>query len=504
MITLIDNFLNKITMYRLVLYFLIVLLVVGIILGALGVISYSPLSIIFSSILLTAVCYLTNQIFAGVFDAPANTESAYITALILALIIAPSTNFASYLFAIVAGILSMATKYILAIKKKHIFNPVAIAVSLTALFAGSSANWWVGTAWMMPFVVIGGLLIARKVRREDVIFWFIAASFLTIVTAGFIKGSDILMLVKTVVFDSPIFFFAFVMLTEPLTSPPTKKLQIIYAFLVGFLFTPYVRIGNIFFTPELALIVGNIFSYIVSPKEKLILELKSIIKIAPDTFDFVFPLTKKLAYTPGQYMEWTLPHDNVDSRGNRRYFTLASSPTEDNLRLGIKFGSPPSSYKTAILKGSGKIVAGERAGEFTLPKDSNEKLVFMAGGIGITPFRSMLKYLIDTNQKRDIVLFYSSKKASEAVYQDIFRKAEVELGVNVIYTITDDKEIPLGWTGKVGRIDENMIKAEVPDFSQRRFYLSGPHAMVEGFKKVLKDMGIENKKIKEDFFPGFI
>lgn len=503
MINFIDNFLNRITMYRLVLYFLIILLAVGVILGALGVIPYSPLSIVFSSLLFVAVCYLANQIFASVFDAPTNTESVYITALILALIIAPATNMASYLFAIVAGILAMATKYILAINKKHIFNPVAISVSLTAIFAGSSANWWVGTGVMLPLMIIGGFLIARKTRREDMVFWFLAASFLTIITAGIIKGSDIYTLIKTVIFDSPILFFAFIMLTEPLTSPSTKNWQIVYAILVGFLFAPEVHFGNIFLTPELALVIGNIFSYLVSSKEKLILQLKSIIQISPDTYDFIFPLKKRFAYISGEYMEWTLPHDKVDSRGNRRYFTLASSPTEDNLRIGVKFNHPSSSYKASLLKG-GVIVAAERAGEFTLPKDPAEKLVFMAGGIGITPFRSMLRYLIDTNQKRDIVLFYSNKKAEDVIYQDIFKEAEQKLNIKVIYTITGTKSVPFGWLGKIGRVDGDMIKTEVPDYDQRKFYLSGPHTMVEGFKKVLKEMGIDDKKIKEDFFPGFV
>jgi ferredoxin-NADP reductase/multidrug transporter EmrE-like cation transporter len=330
------------------------------------------------------------------------------------------------------------------------------------------------------------------------------ASFLTILIAGIIKNSDIFTLMKTVVFDSPIFFFAFVMLTEPITSPPTKNLQIAYAVLVGFLFAPEIHIGNIFSTPELALIVGNVFSYLVSPKEKLILKLKHIIQISPDSFDFIFPLTKKIAYLPGQYMEWTLPHDKSDSRGNRRYFTLASSPTEDHLRIGVKFNNPSSSFKRALLQSNGSLVAAQRAGEFTLPKNPKEKLVFMAGGIGITPFRSILKYLIDNNEKRDIVLLFSNKKAEDVVYQNILREAEQKLNIKVVYTITDIVNPPSGWTGKIGRIDQNVIKTEVPDYQERKFYLSGPHIMVEAFKKSLIKMGVQNKNIKEDYFPGFV
>ena len=500
----IDNFLNKITMYRLVLYFLIILLGIGVILSIFGILPFSPFSIIFSTLLFVAVCFLTNTIFSKVFNAPTNVESVYITALILALIIAPGTSINSFLFIIMAGVLSMASKYILAINKKHLFNPAAIAVSLTALFAGSSASWWVGTASMFPFVVIGGLLIARKIRREDMVFSFILASLLTIIAAGIMKNSNIFTLIQTVVFGSPIFFLAFVMLTEPLTSPPTKDLQIEYAALVGFLFASNIHIGNIYSTPELALVAGNVFSYLVSPKEKLILKLKERIQTSPDTFDFIFPLIKKISYLPGQYMEWTLPHEKADSRGNRRYFTLASSPTEDNLRIGVKFNQPSSSFKKALLKGSINIVATQRAGEFTLPSNLKQKLVFMAGGIGITPFRSILKYLIDKNENRDIILLFSNKRAEEIVYQDIFKEAQEKLDVKVIYTITDSSNPPPGWTGKTGRIDQDMIKSEVQDYRERKFYLSGPHGMVEAYKNTLKEMGVLPKNIKEDYFPGFV
>jgi ferredoxin-NADP reductase len=201
-------------------------------------------------------------------------------------------------------------------------------------------------------------------------------------------------------------------------------------------------------------------------------------------------------------MEWTLPHKNSDSRGNRRYFTLASSPTEDVLRISVKFNNPSSSFKTAML-GRGQIVAGNRAGSFTLPKDVDEKLVFMAGGIGITPFRSMIKYLLDKGEKRDVVLMYSNKKAEDTAYKDFFDQAGIT-SLKTIYTITDTENVPPTWTGKVGRIDANTILKEIPDYKERRFYISGPHVMVEAFKQTLAGLGVEKSKIKEDFFPGYV
>lgn len=89
---------------------------------------------------------------------------------------------------------------------------------------------------------------------------------------------------------------------------------------------------------------------IVSPKTKLIPILKDKIMVASSTMDFVFSPGQKLVYQPGQYMEFTLPHNATDSRGSRRYLTLASSPTESDLRIGVKFYENGSSFKKALLR----------------------------------------------------------------------------------------------------------------------------------------------------------
>lgn len=504
MIEIIDNLLNKITMYRLVLYYLIGLVTVSVIFGALNIISFTPFSIVLSVLFILIISLVTNIVFARVFGAQTNIESVYISALILALIINPPQNLHDLVFLAWVGILSMASKYILAIKNKHIFNPVAIAVALTSFATNQSANWWIGSSTLMPFVFFGGLLIVRKIRREDLVFSFFLSAIASVIFLSILKGANIYNTLDKVIFHSSLFFLAFAMLTEPLTTPPTKNLQTVYGILVGILFAPQIHLGNIFSTPELALSVGNVFAYFASPKEKLVLRLKEKIRIASDAFDFIFPLPKRLSFMPGQYMEWTVSPKNSDHRGNRRYFTLSSSPTEDNLRIGVKFYTDGSSFKKNLLSLdiNKLVVASQLAGDFVLPKDRNKKCVFVAGGIGITPFRSMLKFLLDTKQQRDIILMYSNRYFSEIVYQDILELAQKELNIKVIHTLTDLNNIPENWNGLRGRIDDKMIKSQIPDFNNRLFYLSGPHTMVSGFEKILKNIGVTNKNIKTDFFPG--
>jgi glycine betaine catabolism B len=383
---------------------------------------------------------------------------------------------------------------------------VAIAVVLTSLGFDQSASWWVGSMQLLPFVAIGGLLVVRKIRREDMMYSFFTVVIISVTLSCLIKGTDIITGYSNVFLHSACLFFSFVMLTEPLTTPPTRMLQIVYGAIVGMFYNPALSIGGIYSTPELALVLGNVFSYLFSPKDKLILPLLEKVKLTPDTYDFVFPLQKKLSFVPGQYMEWTLPHKSPDSRGNRRYFTLASSPTEETLRMGIKFYDPASSFKKALwaMGESSRIVAAQRAGDFTMPEDAQKKLVFVAGGIGVTPFRSMLKYLIDTNERRDVIVLYSNKNVSEIAYADIFTQATQQLGIKVVYILTDKTAIPQGWQGEIGRVDAAMVQKNIPDYADRLFYLSGPHAMVTGFESTLKQLGVKSSHVKKDFFPGFV
>ena len=506
MLNFIDGLLNRITMYRLVLYFLIFLLLAAEALCAFGILPYAPLALLFSTFILVATCWIVNTIFARVFKVQTNIESAYITALILALIIDPpqATNlFSNFGFLFWAASLAMASKYLLAIKGKHIFNPAAVAVAITALTVSQSASWWVGSASMLIFVALGGYLVIRKVQRSDAVISFLVVALTTTLAYTFTAANPFTTVYR-VVLDSPLIFFAAIMLTEPLTMPPTKTRQVLYAALVGFAFAPQVHIGSFYFSPELALLIGNIFSYVISPKGKYVMTLSAKEKVAEGVYHFTFMPDKKLSFKPGQYLEWTLGHDHPDTRGNRRYFTIASSPTEDAVMLGVKFYEKPSTFKQKLLslKPGDTVMAAQLAGGFVLPKDPNKKLVFIAGGIGITPFRSMLKYLTDHNEKRSITMIYSSATAEEVAYYDVFKAAAQKLGVNTIFTFTDKAKVDPKWQGHTGYVDAAMITQDIPDYRDRTFYVSGPHSLITASENVLAGMGIPKSQIKTDFFPG--
>ncbi len=495
-------------MYKIILYSLTFLIAIAVVLSLFGKLPFRPESLLYSTLLLLSISYLTHQIFAKIFRVQTNVESTYITALILALIISPpfAGEYISILPLLIwVSIWSVAVKYIVAFRGKHIFNPVAFAVALTALTINQSASWWIGTTWMFPFVLVFGLLIVRKTKRYDVVFSFLIFAIITM-SVGVFGKMDALFFIKQVILQSPLVFFATFMLTEPITMPPNWKTRIVYGFFTGLIYAPFIHIGSIYTTPELALCLGNIFSWLASPKSRYTLTLQSKNKIARDTGEFIFTSDRKINYKPGQYLEFTLEHDKVDSRGNRRYFTIASSPTEDEIILGIKFDkTKSSSFKRALaeLEEGKTVLAGQLAGDFVLPNDKKEKLCFIAGGIGITPFRSMTNYLLDKNEERDVVLLYSCKRFDELAYTNIFHRASTHLKFKVASTLTDIDHIPEDWMGYKGFIDAGMILMEVPDFSERTFYISGPNALVSVMKNLLLEIGVSKTKIKTDYFPGF-
>jgi ferredoxin-NADP reductase/Na+-translocating ferredoxin:NAD+ oxidoreductase RnfD subunit len=505
MMNYLDNLLDSMTMYRLLLYYLLILVGAAMLFGALGYLPYSPEAILAEASFITLACWLINKIFGYVYEATTNAESSLLTGLILTLIITPPASTRDFLFYGAASGLAVASKYILAIRKKHIFNPAAIAVVLTAFGAGQSASWWVGATPLLPLVVLGGVLLARRIQRFQMIITFIVAALVASATFNLLTpGSQVLPSLQDMLLHSSLFFLAFVMLTEPMTSPVTLANQRWYAILAGVLFPPQVHLGAIYTTPELVLVITNVFAYVVSPKVRIAPRLRQLVSWGSYTQDFIFTSDRKFAYEPGQYMEWSLPHHKQDARGMRRYFTLASSPTENNIRIGVRFYPEGSSFKRTLqtIDANTRISATHLGGDFVLPKDSNQKLAFIAGGIGVTPFRSMVKYLVDTNDKRSIALVYSERTANDIAYSDVFTEAQQKLGANITYTLTTpNTPIPAGM--RAGFITPELIAAQVPDYRVRLFYVSGPPSMVKAVKSMLRSIGVAEHNLKTDFFPGY-
>ena len=331
------------------------------------------------------------------------------------------------------------------------------------------------------------------------------AATATILFFGLRAGFDLAQLAPTLFTSWPIVFFGTIMLTEPLTAPTKLQWRLVYGALVGILFGSQWSLGPIYPTPEFALLVGNLFSYFVSYSPRLKLMLKSKTEVANRIYDFEFECSPHPRFLAGQYLEWTLAHSPSDARGNRRYFTIASAPTDSNLKLGVRVHPQGSSFKRALLAlpEGGVIYAAQVNGDFVLPQDPNTKLVFIAGGIGITPFRSMVQEMINTRQARDIVLIYTTASSKDFAYGEVFEQAKA-LGLHTELVVTDlEVANSEGWQGNIGRLTPEMLTRLIPDLAARHYYLSGPDAMVKGYTRLLRELRISKKRIHTDYFPGF-
>ena len=165
-----DALLNRVTMYRLVIYYLAALLLIATAFSVEGAMTYDWTSIVLTTAVALVACLSINALFAAGFDAPRNNDSAVITGLILALIVGPAGSSSEIIFVLWASVLAMASKYVLAARRVHLFNPAAIAVVITALFADQTASWWIGNTHLTPFVIAGGLLLVRRLERGDLVW----------------------------------------------------------------------------------------------------------------------------------------------------------------------------------------------------------------------------------------------------------------------------------------------------------------------------------------------
>ncbi len=502
--TIVDRTLNQITMYRLMLYYGAGLVAVAIGLGFFRLVPQDPIALTFSLAVITGACWATNRLFAALWRVPANAESIYITALLLTLIMPPVTaaDLPGVSGLILASVAATASKFLLTIGRKHIFNPVALGVVVSALAIDQPATWWVaGNLTLLPFVLVGGLLVTRKVQRFDMVGVYVLANLVaTLATTPSAMMGEAL---RQALLYSPLLFAGFAMLTEPLTAPHGKITRLAYGAIVGALSSPNIHIGGFYLTPEIAFLIGNIFACAVGARGRFKLTLLRVEEIASGSFEFVFRPDRKLPFRAGQYLDWTLDVPRLDSRGNRRSFTIASAPTEEEVRLGVKFYPEGSAFKRQLarMKPGDAIYGSQIAGDFTLPKDPEEKLAFIAGGIGVTPFRSMVQELIDRKELRSVVMLYGNNRRDEVAYASVFDRAERELGLRAVYAIAEGGV--QGPNMHRGFIDEALIRREVPDFMSRTFYVSGPRAMVVGFQRVLRELGVAPSRIRVDFFPGF-
>lgn len=213
---------------------------------------------------------------------------------------------------------------------------------------------------------------------------------------------------------------------------------------------------------------------------------------------FYFRSERPVPYTAGQFAEWTLKHPKPDSRGVKRWFTISSSPNQELVTITTKFADKPSSFKLALnnLKQGDEILMSDPMGDFVLPKLVQTPLVFVAGGIGITPFHSILSWQSDTKETRPITLIYGVNNEDEIIFTETFEKA----GIIPKIVVSNPS---YAWGGERGSLTGEMILGLAQPSDDALVYVSGPEPMVEKLEKELMTAGIRKDQFVGDFFPNY-
>lgn len=476
------------TTYKQIIYALLTFAAVALLFSVVGLIAYNPLSMVIGLIILVGVALIINYLMGYVFKTKPHQESAIITALILFFVFTPPNNLHDFvIFALLAGF-AMASKYIIVWRGRHIANPAAVSAVIVGAIGLQFASWWVATGpLLVPTIILGGLVLYKN-KHVAMGLIYIVVGFMTALIVSSIQGSSLVDAAPIILTSYPIFYLACFMLSEPLTLPPRRYQQFGLAVLVAVLVNAQLHIASLSITPEIGLVVGNIVAFLFTQRAAVGLKLLSKKPLGLTQIEYVFEPTRRPSYLPGQYLELSLPHANADLRASRRMFTIASSPTSKQVRIGVKHNNPSSSFKKALkqLPVGTMLKTTGIYGDFLLPKDSKQKVLMVAGGIGVTPFRSQVEYLADSNQLRDVTLLHFINSKEDALYSHVFEKARKK-GVT-IHVTTD-------------RIDEKMIKKLVPDVAERAVYVSGPPPMVDGAKQILGSLGAQS--ITTDYFAGY-
>ena len=218
-------------------------------------------------------------------------------------------------------------------------------------------------------------------------------------------------------------------------------------------------------------------------------------------------------YTAGQYAYFDIGGVNNDPKGPVRHFTISSSPTESFIMLSTRIRDSPYKKRLSSLQDGVKVKVRGPEGKFVLHDDQSKPAIFLSGGIGVTPFRSMIKYATDEQLPIKIIMFDSNKNKQNIIFREEFDEwANNNRNLKIIYTITEEDNGKTSftsasdsWTGERGRINKEMISKHLNEneINNSIFYVCGPLGMLNTMKSVLEnDLKVTQERIKVEEFTG--
>ena len=229
------------------------------------------------------------------------------------------------------------------------------------------------------------------------------------------------------------------------------------------------------------------------------------VEVAEGTMAFHFEKPAGFAFKPGQSADLTLLNPpETDSQGNVRTFSIASAPFEDQLMFATRMRD--TAFKRSLKKMPlGAVVKMDSViGSFTLHKNSAKPAVFLAGGIGVTPFSSIVRQADHDRAPHKLYLFYSNRRPEDAPFVEVLQNLEkTNPQFRFIPTMTKMGGSKKNWNGETGPINQAMLSKYLNDLRGPIYYVAGPPAMVSGLRKMLIASGVDEDDIRSDEFAGY-
>lgn len=496
--TTLDRITGRVPMYRLMTLVLVALLLLALVLSAFGALFYSPVALLASAAVAVVVTWGASRVLALVFRVTAHSESSVITGLLVFFLMLPTFEPVGLAVIALAAALAAASKFAIAVRGRHLLNPAAAGVFLVSLTGAGAAGWWVANPQMLPLVIIGAILVLWRTRTHVVGLTFMLLATVLVV-AGLIRfGTEPLAALAQALGSYPIVFLGAFMLSEPLTLPPRRRQQLIVAAVVAVLFAlplfVSVSFGTFFLSQEFAIIVGNLLAAALALPVGLGLRYLDSRPVGSDAVEYRFSTTRPggRPHKPGQYLELQLPDVRGDLRGSRRHLSIVSSPDEvGELRVAVRVPERPSGFKRRLstLEPGAPARATWVGGDFVLPEQRSTPVLFVAGGIGITPFVSELA------SDRDVVLIVRARSLDDVVYRDEIASSGVRV---VLVSPLTRGDLPAGWTVAD---DVACALTQIPDASEREAFVSGAPRFVDRSRAALRAAGV--RRIRTDRFAGY-
>lgn len=432
-------------------------------------------------------------------------ESVLVSALLIFLLFSPRIDGAHLLGVAVAGLIAGASRFLLTRHGRHLFNPAALGALAVALAAAllelaglpvlAGPTWWIATPPLLPFVAVGALLVCI---RSSVV----SVALAYVVVAGAIRLSQFIAFgvpvgdaLGTVFGSLPIVAAAGFMLSEPQTLPPRRWQRVLVAVVAAVVASVPFTFGPIYSSPELGLVLANALAWGFGARRAFRLTVAGVQQPGQNVVSMRLRPDAPVPFVAGQAIELIVPHRGRDLRGRRRVFSIASAPDAGELEIAFSLPPSASSAKRALsgLEPGDELTATRVWGDFVAPRIGT-KALFVAGGIGITPFLSMLR---DADPRQDAVLVYRSSAPRPPFLAEL-----ADLGVPVVLSSPAAPEpLPNGWAWLgPGRIDEDALLRAVPDLATRVAYVSGPPGMVASLTALLRRLGV--RRVRRDVFAG--